>query len=558
MGPPEAPISGKKKLLKVLLFGLVCLVVLMSIAGFLLYNEIAPVIYQAQWSRRLTEGTELWKTDADAGKKLADKMFADARSQNLPTAAMMGLYKQYAEFLYQQDEKELGDEQISAGIALCKTAPTSNTLEADQLTHLYQDRGWDSHRRFLKDQKLPSGKEDQEQSVAVAEKAFGPDHEQTIYKIPTLAIIYADIGEKDKAEKTIQRAISAADTKPGAKECAWFAYAMLSRIRAVQGDYKAATEAYLHANSICADETQRGRCWEEYTTGLRQGQPDRDELERLAISLLNKENYDELDKIGDNFVSSKESLGDGFWKLDYFSTALDGKYNTKEKRYQQRALDLSRWLAKKPHSPIARVALAQCHIYNAWAVKLAESAPNKGADKLFHERITKAKELLNADPDISKKNPIADLAYLRIAVAERNREKFDQIIANSHKQWPDYYCLDTWVYKFLWPQWLGKKGDPDKFIVSRSDEIGGAKGDMEYARLVWQKQENIPDLFEDGSLLKWSRVKSGFKQIFAQYPQDIEPRISFIELTFRAHDQEAIKEAFDHYVPTAKAIKVSK
>ena len=349
--------KNSRKWLKLILFGVGSLVVLLFVAGLVLYAQFGPALMAKQWSLQLHQAIEVTKTDSTAGKDAIDKVFSEARAGKAPIGAMMGLHRDYARYLYHEDEKREGDEQIQQAISLCSPDPPPNSLEADQLTHAYQDRGWDSHERYLKGTWKSSGDKDQEMSVAVADKAFGPEHEQTIYKVPTLALIYADLNQWDKAEKLMQRAIIAADTKDSAKECAWFVYALLARMRAVQHDYKAAVLAFMHGTDVSVNDNQRARVWSEFCIGLRQGKPSAYDMDTQTSKLIAKEKFKELDQLGDRLLATQEACADGFWKLDRLCSALDGGREFTEKQYRQRVLELNKWLKENPHSLTARVSL---------------------------------------------------------------------------------------------------------------------------------------------------------------------------------------------------------
>jgi tetratricopeptide (TPR) repeat protein len=551
MGAQSAANSGKRSWLKLFLFGIGCLVVLLFVAGIALFAQFGSHIFVARWMPQLHQGMELYKSDSEKGKLMIDKTFSDAAAANAPVATLMSLHREYAHFLYNQDEKEDGDAQIESAISLCKSDPAPNSAEADQLTHAYQDRGWDSHMRFLRDPSKPSGDKDQEMSVAVCEKAFGPDHEQTIYKIPSLAVIYADMNLTDKAEKAMQRAVTATDTKASAKECGWFVYALLARMKAVEHDYKAAMQAFLHARKIAINDSQRERIWSEFKIGLRHGYPDIEAASKQTASLIAKEKFAQLDQLGDQFRSSQAANADGLWNLDLFYSALDGGREFNETQYAQRVYELKRWLAQNPNSIAARIALAQCHIYNSWNARNQE-----GREDLFRDRLKLARTTMDADPDIIKKCPMASVVYVRLAVGESgDKEKFLKIAADCHKRYPTFFCIDTWVCYFLMPQWYGTRLEVEQYIKSRADEISGARGDKVYAQLVWYEQDGLENIFTENSPIRWQRVKSGFKQIFIDFPHDADARIAFMEMAFKANDEASIASALAGYSPAIASNK---
>src|SRR6185369_11874936 len=87
------------------------------------------------------------------------------------------------------------------------------------------------------------------------------------------------------------------DTKDSAKECAYFVYAMLARVRLVEGRYKEAMEAFLHGRQVATSQDQRDRVFEEFTNGIEFGRPSVDPYWKLTRKLINKNKYDEIDKL---------------------------------------------------------------------------------------------------------------------------------------------------------------------------------------------------------------------------------------------------------------------
>ncbi len=541
MDPLQTETPSHKSGRKLILAGVAGLLGISLILGALLMSHFGPHILEERWKNQLQAAMDVSKSDAVKGKQMIDQTFSDARAAKVSNDKLMSLYREYAGVLYGEQEKELGDRQLETAISLCPQEPPPQSAEADQLANAYQTRGWDSHLRFLNGTWKDPGDKDQEVSVAVAEKAFGPDHEQTINKIATLALIYADLNQKQKAEELMQRAVTAADTKESARGCAPFVYSLLARMRGVQQDYKSATAAYLHGKKLASSDEQRERLWTEFATGLRQGHPDNNEATVLASALLEKEKFAELDRLADGYRASKAAKANGLWQLDEFYTAVDGARTLDEKHYLQRISKLKKWLAQNPSSFTARIAIAQCDIYNAWKVRVGED-PNRS--DLFRDRLKEAQSTMDGDGATHDKDPAGLATYTRLAVAAgRHKEQSLSIVDECNKLWPTYFAIDTWAYYFLLPTWYGNDHDAEDYITSRSDALGGVRGDQEYARLVWWAEDNLPNHFKSKSI-KWERVKAGFKQIFKEFPAAMEAKIAYIKLAVLFGDDESAKTAF--------------
>jgi hypothetical protein len=421
-----------------------------------------------------------------------------------------------------------------------------NNAEADQLSHLYQDRAWNDHKRYLKDPTLTAGDKDQEMSVSICEKAFGKSSSETIYKLATLALIYSDMNLKDKSDDIFNRIVSEVGSDPKFSEAGWFVYAMLCRAEASRHDYDAASKAFERGRSLTADATKIDRISEEFVEGLQQGNPSIETDLKTVSTLLKNENFDELDKLSEKFVSEKTSRGDGRWLSDvFFDTLRKGK--TDESQINQYLASFKKWLDKKPKSFTARIALANCYADYAWfarGVGWSDTVSSKGW-QLMASRLREARSILDEDPSLKDSCPQVFATYSQIALGQGQqlfeREDYDKLLAQCQKSWPSYKLLDLRTCYYLLPRWYGGEHDWEIFAKQRADVIGGAKGNELYAQMIWDNSRYYKnDLFEKCSQLEWNRIKAGFSQIFLEYPNDGYARAAFVRLAIQAKDLASI------------------
>lgn len=477
------------------------------------------------------------------GYAQVEQTLNDAREEGVPKNVRMAMHRTFATFLYQKKEIDRGDQQVENVITLAKGSETEPVI-ADQLTHVLQDRGWTHYNIYERKLSKDPGNNDLERAVEIAEKAFGPNHHQTIYKIATLAVICAGVGETSKANQLIDRAIKAATTTPEAKECQWYAYMMQSRVKGIERQYQAAADAFLKARKLAASKDQRERMWYEFKSGLEFGQPSTNPISERALKLLDRSNYAELDRLAESYAKTRAKTSDGRWMLDLLNEGLSGFWELPRSKFEQRVFDLERWLQRNPDSFIAKTALAQTYLYSMSNSATFNRSPNAKA-----ERLKEIRKLLTDDRNLGEKTPIAYSVKLRLLVQEENEPDFLKVNAECHKKYPDYAYIDRWAIHFLRPQWYGSDAEVRKFIETRSNTIGGAQGDKLYAQLVWYIHwcYSMDELFGTDVPLNWERVKKGFKQIFAEYPNDMDARIEFIKLALEAKDNDAIKSAFNGF-----------
>jgi tetratricopeptide (TPR) repeat protein len=495
-----------------------------------------------------------WKSDFDRAKQMAAEnpekaepylvaAITKSANEKAPIAKQMEMRREYAQILYAMGNWRKGNDQIELAIALCSGGKPANTDEAMQLGKAYQDRGWNDHQRFLKNPKLPPGNQDQEAAVAVCEKCFGPDSDEAAYKLSTLGLMYADMGQQKKGDETFLKAVTIVNNSAKAKEAAWFAYDMLARAKAVEHDYKSALEAYAKATSFTTDKSNLDRIANDLTAGLQHGETNVNPQLSRVPGLFEAEKFVELDKLAKALRTSKTSLADGRWLLDCFYEQLAGNREdeTQVNRNLQKA---QKWLNACPKSPTARAFLADCYLASAWIARgtgWANSVSNRGWE-LLQQRLAKAKALLDADPSIRQECPCSNFFYSRAALGQGwNRTEYDKLVSDCHRLWPTYRRIDFAKCYFLLPRWYGSEHEWEDYAKQRADEVGGTLGDELYAQMVWKTSSFFDNVFKESPHLSWNRVKSGFRQIFRHYPNDMSARTAFIKFATDAGDPDCIQ-----------------
>ncbi len=533
MTADSAATKPRKSWLKLVLFTFLCLIVASAVTGWLLFGHYAVLFY---WNGELDKALVVAKIDSEQGRVRVEQVFNDAIKAKVAPDILMRMYRVYGMSLYMQDEIARADEQIDKAIALGTPEPPTNYAVADQLTHAWQDRATERHYHWLTDPKGPDGVKDQEMSVKVAEAAFGPDHEQTIFKTTGLAKLYADTGRHAEADKLIDQCVKSVETKKSARVAAWYVYAILAHIRAVEHRYKEAVAAYFKTREVAANEDDSNRGWNEMLSGLRLHKNLENPLLKQTRVLLNKGNYTELDRLAEKYIKEKTAYWDGFWALDYLTTPLEFGQNVNDIWYNQLKLDLNTWLAKNPNSTLARTSLANLHIYRAWAVRDYDEDGSK-----FNNLMNEAKKTLAASPGIQDKSPHAYVPMLRLTYLD-NKDEALKVNASAVKRWPTFFSIDNWSSRLLSANLLGTQGDQQNYINKRADTTGGAQGDKLYARFAWRFFENgeSKKVFGNKRHMDWNRIKRGFKQIFKEYPDEVEARIAYLRLCFTGdHEDDA-------------------
>jgi Domain of unknown function (DUF4034) len=238
--------------------------------------------------------------------------------------------------------------------------------------------------------------------------------------------------------------------------------------------------------------------------------------------LLEQEKFETIDMIADRARSTKERFDGGIWKIHIIYAGLyEPRQGQKsgEAEWQQLLDRLKRWVAQRPNSITARVALATAYSHYAWNARgngYADSVTENGWE-LFQQRMELSGKTLAEAFNLPDKCPewYLTMQYL-VRDLEGNKEAqaaaFEKAIA-FEADYQYYYRAEA---ESLQEKWGGEKGDVAAFSNKIADRIGGEKGDMIYFQIAVDINCNCG---EDQDLhgLSLPRIERGFKVVEKTY-----------------------------------------
>ncbi|HEY9792304.1 MAG TPA: hypothetical protein V6D22_18015 [Candidatus Obscuribacterales bacterium] len=555
VGDKQHP-DKQAKIVKLMIFAAVLVLLGLPVAVWIaLEPVVGPMLFPPQWKQDFDKGTEQFSEDRDGGETLIKKALAEADEAKAPVAVKMRMHRDYATLLYNNDDPDDGDEQIKEAIALVPGDPPPNSDEASELIDLHQARALSQHEAYVKDPGATPGIKDEEMAASIAEKAFGATSKQAANALAHLGLIYADMNMPEKADATFARARKALETNPSAKAEEWTVYTMMARAKAYERNYKDAIDAYLRA--LRANKDSELDALAQLTEGLQSGRRDEDNTPQVHDQ-LEAQDYGALDAAAQTLRKSEQRTPEGFWKLDEFYDALEDEYKSGDK--QELATTIGRfkqWVSEKPHSPVARLALAKCYLWDASANQTdTDDEQSEQQAQLYKARIAEAQRLVDDDPGIKRQCPKAFEVFAEIA-NERDSEKdstksdddqkenYLKLVEECRRLWPAYKTLELRAGELTPAGWYLADDNLSSFAKSCADRIGGAKGDEFYAQAIYQATNYYHNIFSDDTKVDWDRVKRGCKQIIADFPQDIQARLIMVDLAGIKGDDEAVRTAFN-------------
>jgi hypothetical protein len=250
------------------------------------------------------------------------------------------------------------------------------------------------------------------------------------------------------------------------------------------------------------------------------------EIKSRALALLAGGKYSDLDATAADFRNSQASFENGYWKLSLFYQAVsDVDTKAPEAEWKARLTLLRRWFEEDTECITSRVAMARALIGYAWHARgndWASKVP-KDAWPIVNERVTEAKRILAAARNLPEKCPCWYSTWMFVAMLDGpTREQYDTVFQEALKAFPAYtpfYFMKTW---YLQERWYGKRGEWESFAATSADNIGGDKGDILYAQILW----HVHDLRVYGnpigeSAVQWPRAQHGFEALRQQFPNSI-------------------------------------
>jgi hypothetical protein len=247
-----------------------------------------------------------------------------------------------------------------------------------------------------------------------------------------------------------------------------------------------------------------------------------EELTNLIRILFDREQFDDLDRVVADWSSPRARLADGWWKLEWFPSALQNEYE-----YPGRDVVLQRiekWKAHNPKSVGAAILEAKWWTDYAWKARgggWASSVTPEGW-RLFRERLEKAEKLSLESEPYASGNPLWGMLRLDLAGAQQRSfaEQFS-IFESVIKHNRGYYQLYGVLAIYAAPKWGGDWDLVNEVIEMAETATKQEDGASVYARLYHRVQnesgEQAFDIFKH-TRADWSHMKQGFEDILERYP----------------------------------------
>lgn len=270
------------------------------------------------------------------------------------------------------------------------------------------------------------------------------------------------------------------------------------------------------------------------------------EYSSAIANLLVQERFDDLDCLAHRARINKTRLPGGTWKLVAIYAALQAPTgHATEQDWKEHLKPLEDWIAAKPDSSTARIALANSYVSYAWDARgngYSDTVSDNGWE-LFKQRLEKAKQILDEASNLPEKCPEWYLVMQNIAQGESwGLQQLTTLFQQAIDFEPEYYSYYRVQAVLLLPKWYGDQGDAAAFASKIADQVGGTSGNILYFQIAAKLACacNDPEL----KRMSWERIQEGFSLTENTYGISAENLNSFALMAVNFQDYVAADAAF--------------
>jgi len=239
-------------------------------------------------------------------------------------------------------------------------------------------------------------------------------------------------------------------------------------------------------------------------------------------ALMAKDAFVDLDAAADSVRASKERVQGGAWKLFVFyetvANPVTGERATGAD-WTRHVARLQNWIATRPRSVTARIALAESYINLAWKARGGGFADtvSAAAGQQFEKQIEMARTTLIDAATLPAKCPHWYFDMLEIAQYQSwNKDQMRSLFERAIAFEPAYYHYYREYAVNLLPKWNGEQGEAETFADESYRRIGGRQGAFVYFEIASALYCACSSVSGQPTL-SWPRIQEGFSVMEDRY-----------------------------------------
>ena len=270
-----------------------------------------------------------------------------------------------------------------------------------------------------------------------------------------------------------------------------------------------------------------------------------DRISAEVEKLFKDKQYEKLEQLAAEYRSSKAAWSYGEWKLSTLYDQISSAKASTDASWQDRIAQIKEWVAQKPDSVVARVALAFAYHEGAYRARgggFADTVTEQGAAQM-EEREKLAQKNLGAVYAKRKSYPEWYKAISQVAImGDVSPKRYFELVEEGTRLFPAFHELPKSHVYYLLPRWHGVPGQWENFVARTADRIGGKEGDILYAQVIWQFNRS-DDILEESNP-SWPREKRGWQALSTLYPDDLRIASLWARRSYKNGDMAKARTLF--------------
>jgi hypothetical protein len=264
-----------------------------------------------------------------------------------------------------------------------------------------------------------------------------------------------------------------------------------------------------------------------------------------AEALLAEAKYDELEQRARELRAPDARFPDGLPRLAALYDGLAGERWLRQRfdgdsPFPKRVQALEAWLAARPESAAAHVALSKALIYWGWRARGAGSVDEE--PKEFKERLRRAWDLAQAARALPDKDAEAWRALLGAGTAlQKETAELEALFQQALAEEPAQERLHQARASYLSPRWFGEPGQWEAY----AEKAAAERGEPGLYALIAESQADYygESLFQE-TKLAWPKLLAGLRDLDRRHPDSLYRLNLFARFSCLAGDKAVTREVF--------------
>lgn len=255
-----------------------------------------------------------------------------------------------------------------------------------------------------------------------------------------------------------------------------------------------------------------------------------------------QDKFAKLEALVAEYQKSDTRIADGRHALYLLTAELSNSLRRSDSLEDQHTAEkLATWHEQFPQSALQPIVAAMQMYQTAWRARGSGHDSNVTEEglQIFHERNLSALKILMDNKKRSSTLPTwyeyAMFVSRDLGMPEEaSRELFDEGI----RKFPGYYGIYFAYAQQLSPSWGGSWEAADAFIVEQTAAKSNKLGEILYMRLyayIDKSSGQTPAFIRD-SMVSWPRMRRGFEELLAAYPDGWRAHANFAAFACRMKD----------------------